>query len=554
MTKLIELANLIFPNVHKTLLDLEKKYPLRNLDPKAEVTRFAPSPTGFLHTGSLFTALVAYKVSKDSNGVFYLRLEDTDTKREIEGSDQQLLEQLNFFNIVMDEGFLDDHDLGNYGPYRQSERQEIYHIVIKHLLIEGLAYPCFCTPEDLENLRETQEKQKVVTGYYGKYARCRYLTTEEAILKIQNGEPYVIRFKSSGNHERKTIVDDVIRKQITIAENDLDIVILKRDLLPTYHFAHVVDDHFMRTTLVIRGEEWISSLPIHIELFKALKWDAPKYAHLPLIMKLVDGHRQKLSKRRDQEAAVTYFIEDGYPEEALIVYLMSIASSSFEMWTEENNSYDVMKFPFEIEKMSLDGALFDVAKLNFFSKEIIAKINANELAMRTKKWAIDNAPELLELINRDFTYYENILNIEREKEKPRKDFAKFSDIYRQVRFFYHEHYLELINESLPFNEKINQETIKEFLRLFIQENDYSTNNSDWFNHLKTIASKVGFSTNMKEYKKDPDSFVGHIGDAAEILRISLTSSKSAPNLWDVLQILQKEEVDKRLELIINRLD
>lgn len=554
MTKLIELANLIFPNVHKTLLDLEKKYPLRNLDPKAEVTRFAPSPTGFLHTGSLFTALVAYKVSKDSNGVFYLRLEDTDTKREIEGSDQQLLEQLNFFNIVMDEGFLDDRDLGNYGPYRQSERQEIYHIVIKHLLLEGLAYPCFCTPEDLENLRETQEKQKVVTGYYGKYARCRYLTTEEVILKIQNGEPYVIRFKSSGNHERKTIVDDVIRKQITIAENDLDIVILKRDLLPTYHFAHVVDDHFMRTTLVIRGEEWISSLPIHIELFKALKWDAPKYAHLPLIMKLVDGHRQKLSKRRDQEAAVTYFIEDGYPEEALIVYLMSIASSSFEMWTEENNSYDVMKFPFEIEKMSLDGALFDVAKLNFFSKEIIAKINANELAMRTKKWAIDNAPELLELINRDFTYYENILNIEREKEKPRKDFAKFSDIYRQVRFFYHEHYLELINESLPFNEKINQETIKEFLRLFIQENDYSTNNSDWFNHLKTIASKVGFSTNMKEYKKDPDSFVGHIGDAAEILRISLTSSKSAPNLWDVLQILQKEEVDKRLELIINRLD
>lgn len=554
MTKLIELANLIFPNVHKTLLDLEKKYPLRNLDPKAEVTRFAPSPTGFLHTGSLFTALVAYKVSKDSNGVFYLRLEDTDTKREIEGSDQQLLEQLNFFNIVMDEGFLDDRDLGNYGPYRQSERQEIYHIVIKHLLLEGLAYPCFCTPEDLENLRETQEKQKVVTGYYGKYARCRYLTTEEVILKIQNGEPYVIRFKSSGNHERKTIVDDVIRKQITIAENDLDIVILKRDLLPTYHFAHVVDDHFMRTTLVIRGEEWISSLPIHIELFKALKWDAPKYAHLPLIMKLVDGHRQKLSKRRDQEAAVTYFIEDGYPEEALIVYLMSIASSSFEMWTEENNSYDVMKFPFEIEKMSLDGALFDVAKLNFFSKEIIAKINANELAMRTKKWAIDNAPELLELINRDFTYYENILNIEREKEKPRKDFAKFSDIYRQIRFFYHEHYLELINEPLPFNEKINQETIKEFLRLFIQENDYSMNNSDWFNHLKTIASKVGFSTNMKEYKKDPDSFVGHIGDAAEILRISLTSSKNAPNLWDVLQILQKEEVDKRLELIINRLD
>lgn len=548
-----QLANLIFPNINETISDLEKLYPPRALAEFSEVTRFAPSPTGFLHTGSLFTALVAHKIAKDTNGVFYLRLEDTDTKREIEGSGEELVQQLKKFKIEMDEGFLEDHDLGKYGPYRQSQRANIYHIVIKHLIENNLAYPCFCSTEELDTLRKAQEKQKVVTGYYAKYAKCRYLTAEEAIIKIEKGEPYVIRFRSNGNHERKTTLSDVIRGQISIAENDLDIVILKQDSLPTYHFAHVVDDHFMHTTLVIRGEEWISSLPIHIELFNTLKWSPPKYAHLPLIMKLVDGHKNKLSKRRDQEAAVTFFIEDGYPVEALNVYLMSIANSSFEQWTVDNNSYEIKDFPFDIQKMSLDGALFDLDKLNYFAKEIIAKMKANELASRSKKWAINYSPELLELIYRDFNYYENILNIEREKEKPRKDIAKFSDIYRQIRFFYHDIYLELINEVLPFNEELKKETIISFLNLFIRENDYSLNNSDWFNLLKEIALRVGFASSNKIYKENKENYVGHVGDAAEILRISLTGSKNAPNLWDVLQLLTKEEVDKRLEIIIKKL-
>jgi glutamyl-tRNA synthetase len=553
MSIYVQLANLIFENINETLSDLEKLYPPRSLDKLAEVTRFAPSPTGFLHTGSLFTALVAHKIAKDTNGVFYLRLEDTDTKREIEGSGEELIQQLKIFKINIDEGYLEDEDLGKYGPYRQSQRAHIYHIVIKYLLENNLAYPCFCSTEELDTLRKTQEKQKVVTGYYGKYAKCRYLSAEEAIKKIKSGQPYVIRYRSHGNHERKITLSDVIRGDITIAENDLDIVILKADLLPTYHFAHVVDDYFMRTTLVIRGEEWISSLPIHIELFNALKWSAPKYAHLPLIMKLVDGHKHKLSKRRDQEAAVTYFIEDGYPVEALNVYLMSIANSSFEQWTVDHNSYEIEDFPFDIKKMSLDGALFDIDKLNYFAKEIIARLKANELATRSKRWAVNYSPELLELINRDFIYYENILNIEREKEKPRKDIAKFNDIYRQIRFFYHDLYLELISEILPFNETIKKETIISFLTLFIKKNDYSLNNSDWFNALKEIASQVGFASSAKIYKNNKEEYVGHVGDAAEILRISLTSSKNAPNLWDILQLLKKEEVDKRLNLIIKKL-
>ena len=299
-----ELANLIFPDITETIEDLEKRYPLRNLPEGAEVTRFAPSPTGFLHTGSLFTSMICHKVARDTNGVFYIRLEDTDTKREIEGSGEQLLEQLNIFNIVPDEGYLGNTQKGEYGPYIQSERAHIYKVVIKYLLEQGQAYPCFCSPEELEETRKIQESQKLNPGYYGEFAKCRFLTNEERKQKILNGDPYVIRFKSNGDHTHKIAVSDLVRGDFEIAENDLDIVIYKSDGLPTYHFAHACDDHFMRTTTVIRGEEWIASLPIHIELFKALGWQAPKYAHLPVIMKIGEnGNKRKLSKRKDAEAA-----------------------------------------------------------------------------------------------------------------------------------------------------------------------------------------------------------------------------------------------------------
>jgi len=548
-----QLAELIFPDIQESLEDLEKKYPPRNLKEGAQVTRFAPSPTGFLHTGSLFTAMVAKKTAKDSGGLFYLRLEDTDTKREISGSGEQLISQLAEFGVTLDEGYLGDRDIGHYGPYRQSKRAYIYKTVIKYLIENNLAYPCFCSSEELDVLRKMQEAQKVVPGYYGRYATCRYLSAEEAIAKIKNGASYVIRFRSSGDHLRKTVIKDLIRGEISIAENDIDIVILKSDGLPTYHFAHVVDDHFMHTTVVTRGEEWISSLPIHIEIFNALGWQAPGYAHLPLIMKMENGSKRKLSKRKDQEAAVSYFIEDGYPPRAVMAYLMSIANSNFEEWTEENKMYDIDKFTFNLNKMSLDGALFDLDKLTFFAKEVIARMSAHRLASLSKKWAITYSPELLDLINRGAEYYEEILNIEREKENPRKDFAKYSDIYSHIRFFYHDHYLNLVSDVLPFNERIDRSKISNFLKDFIIENDYSQDNDSWFTSLKAIALKSGFANNNKEYKANLDKFVGHIGDAAEILRISLTGSKNSPNLWAILKVLGKDEVDLRLKYIIEKL-
>lgn len=548
-----QLAELIFPEIQETIDDLEKRYPPRNLKESAQVTRFAPSPTGFLHTGSLFTAMVAKKVAKDSGGLFFLRLEDTDTKREISGSGEQLITQLAEFGITLDEGYLGDRDIGNYGPYRQSKRASIYKVVIKYLIAHNLAYPCFCSTEELEVLRKTQEAQKVVPGYYGKYATCRYLSPEEAMQKIRSGQPYVIRFRSQGDHLRKVLIRDLIRGEINIAENDIDIVILKSDGLPTYHFAHIVDDHFMRTTIVTRGEEWISSLPIHVEMFKALGWTAPGYAHLPLIMKMENGSKRKLSKRKDQEAAVSFFIEDGYPPRAVTAYLMSIANSNFEEWTEESNIYDIDKFTFNLNKMSLDGALFDLDKLTFFAKEVIARMSAHRLASLSKKWAINYSPELLDLINRNVEYYEQILNIEREKENPRKDFAKYSDIYSHIRFFYHDHYLELVSGDLPFNERITKDKIVTFLHNFIDINDYALDNDSWFSNLKEIAGKCGFAASNKEFKANPSSFVGHVGDAAEILRLSLTGSKNSPNLWAILQVLGQAEVEKRLQYIIEKL-
>ena len=381
-----EIAQLIFPDVKETIEDLEKRYPSRNLPEGAEVTRFAPSPTGFLHTGSLFTSLICHKVAKDTNGVFYVRLEDTDTKREIQGSGEQLLKQLHLFNIDPDEGYLGDSEKGLYGPYIQSQRADIYKVVIKHLLENGQAYPCFCSPEELEAIRVEQEKKKENPGYYGEYAKCRFLTNEEKKERILRGDPYVIRFRSTGNHNNKVAVSDLVHGDFEIAENDLDIVIFKSDGLPTYHFAHACDDHFMRTTTVIRGEEWIASLPIHVELFKALGWKAPKYAHLPVIMKIGEnGNKRKLSKRLDNEAAVSYFLKDGYPSEALVMYLMTIANSNFEEWIFEHHFEHMEDFKFSFSKMSLEGALFDMGKVNLFSKEILGKKNKYEIQHMEKE-------------------------------------------------------------------------------------------------------------------------------------------------------------------------
>ena len=550
MKTYVDLANYIFPEINETIADLEAKYPARKLPEGAEVTRFAPSPTGFLHLGSLFTSLVAHKVAKDSGGVFYLRLEDTDTKREVEGSGDELVRQLAYFGIDPKEGYL-GHDVGEYGPYKQSERAYIYKVCIKELMKKGRAYPCFCSAEQLEETRQIQEAMKEIPGYYGDYAICRTNTPDEAIARIEAGEPYVIRFKSMGNHNNKVTFHDEVRGDISIAENDMDIVILKSDGLPTYHFAHAVDDHFMHTTTVIRGEEWISSAPIHLELFDTLGFARPRYAHLPVIMKLDNGNKRKLSKRKDPEASVSHFIEEGFPKEALLVYLMSIANSNFEEWTAENHSYNLDEFKFSFDKMSLDGVLFDQDKLNFFSKEIIAQMSAEELYARVHEWASGTFKERLE------AYKETsiaALNIERGGEKARKDYACYKDVYPIISLFYKEDNEKEFNEGgLTFNPNIPSSVIKEVLEDFKESNDYSLGNDVWFSTVKELGARHKFAESGKIFKQNPESYVGHVGDVAEIIRLAVTNRKNSPNLHDVLVILGKEEVDNRIERALKSL-
>ncbi|HHT67364.1 MAG TPA: glutamate--tRNA ligase [Erysipelotrichaceae bacterium] len=550
-----QIAEAIFPNITLTIEDLEKKYPLRNLPKGAEVTRFAPSPTGFLHTGSLFTSMVCRKVASQTQGIFYVRLEDTDVKREVAGAGQQLLEQLRVFNVVPDEGYLGEKEKGSYGPYIQSERAEIYSIAVKHLLEIGLAYPCFCSEEDVENLRLEQEKLKCNPGYYGEFAKCRNLSNEEKYQKIKNGEKFIVRFRSGGNHEKKIKVIDLIRGEFEIAENDQDIVIYKSDGLPTYHFAHVVDDHFMRTTTVIRGEEWIASLPIHVQIFDAIGWKKPNYAHLPLIMKLDEnGNKRKLSKRLDSEAAVSYFIENGYPPEALTMYLMTIVNSNFEEWILSHRFEKMEDFVFSFKKMSLDGALFDMGKVNFFARELLAKLNKDEITALAKKYADKYNPDLAKVINDNPSYFTNIMNIDREKANPRKDFERFGNMLDIIGFFYQDLYEKEVAEGLEFNPKFSNEdlinaliTIKEQLS-FDHEDEQS-----WFNNLKEIGAELGYATSNKDYKANPTLYKGNMSDLAEILRIALTSRKNAPNLYSVMQVLGKEESIRRIDYICSLL-
>jgi len=547
-----ELANIIFPDVTLTIEDLEKRYPARHLPEGAEVTRFAPSPTGFLHTGSLFTSMICRKVASQSHGVFFVRLEDTDTKREIEGSGVQLLEQLRVFNVTPDEGYLGDHQKGDYGPYIQSERADIYRIAIKHLLEIGRAYPCFCTPEELNEIRAKQEAAKLVPGYYGQFAKSRFLTNDEKAARLLAGEPFVIRFKSNGNHIRKIKVSDLVHGVFEIAENDQDIVIYKSDGLPTYHFAHVVDDHFMRTTTVIRGEEWIASLPIHLDLFQAMEWPAPLYAHLPVIMKLDEnGNKRKLSKRLDSEAAVSYFLQDGYPTEAIIMYLMTIANSNFEEWIFQNKFENMQDFEFSFTKMSLDGALFDIGKLNFFAKEILAKKNKDQIFDMVLSYATKYQPKLLEVVNRDHFYFKEIMNIEREKENPRKDYEKFGNLLESIGFFYDDFYEDIFKEKLPFSEKLSSSIIKNVLNSIKEHLSLEQDEQSWFNQLKQIGESLGFAPNGKLYKNNPDQYVGSVADVAEILRITLTGKKNSPNLFYVMKVLGKNHCDKRIERVIS---
>ena len=546
-----KLADLIFPEITQTIEDLEQRYPKRDLPEGAKVTRFAPSPTGFLHTGSLFASMISRKMAKDSNGVFFVRLEDTDQKREVQGSGDSLIEQLNKFGVTPDEGYLGtDKEKGNYGPYVQSQRADIYKVVIKYMLENNMAYPCFCSPEELSEMRKEQEAKKENFGYYAEYAKCSKLSVEEAIEKIENGKKFVIRFRSQGDYRNKVAIDDAIRGHIEMAENDQHLVIYKSDGLPTYHFAHLVDDHFMHTTHVTRGEEWMPSLPMHVELFKSMNWQAPTYAHLPVIMKLDNGNRRKLSKRKDLEAAVSFFLEQGYPIEGFMEYLYTIANSNYEMWRGENPDLDKDEFKFSFDKMSLDGALFDLAKVQFLCKEKLGRMNTETFASESFKWASEYSQELYDLINKDQNFYKQIVSIEREKENPRKDYEKYSDVLPLIKFFYNDYYNELVKE-LVFPDNYTKENVVEVLQAYVNVFDLSLSEEEWFNQMKEIAVQCGYATNRKDYKKNPENYKGQVSDVAAILRLVVTLRLQSPNLYFVMQILGKDEVARRINLFLN---
>ena len=541
-----DLANLIFPNA-KDISYYEKKYPERNLKEGAIVTRIAPSPTGFVHIGGIYQGLVAKTVANKTDGVFFLRIEDTDQKREIENGTYEIATACETFGITPDEGrTAEDEDKGNYGPYKQSLRKEIYQAYAKYLIEQGKAYPCFCTPEDVENMRAKQEAAKVRPGYYGVWAKCRNTTVEEAIEKIKAGKEYIIRFKSPGREDRKIKHHDVIKGNVTFPENDQDIVIIKGDGLPTYHFAHIVDDHLMKTTHVIRADEWLSSVPLHLQLFHEMGFKPPKYAHIAPIMKNDNGSKRKLSKRKDPEAAASYYDEVGIPELAVREYLLNIANSSFENWRRANKDAKIEDFDFKLNKMSVSGALFDMVKLLDVSKVVISKYTAEEVYDEAMKWAKKYDKELEEMLqNKEYAL--KVLGIERGNKKPRKDIAKWSDVKENISYMYDDKFNEVKQEYnyQVINEKEDIDIIlKEYIENYYDDND---DKQTWFDKIKELAGKLGYAREVKEFKANPEAYKAHVGDVSTVLRVALTARTNTPDMYEIMQVLGKERIAKRFE-------
>lgn len=546
-----KLAELLFPQITKSIEDYEELYPARRLKDGARVTRFAPSPTGYLHIGGLFGALVDVLTAKATGGISYLRIEDTDKKREIEDGVSAVINGFKAFGIEFDEGVCGyGEEKGDYGPYTQSKRVEIYHTVAKELVRQGLAYPCFCTAEELSLLREKQEKEgALMWGYFGKWAKCRDLTYDEIEKNIKDGKPYVLRFRSNGDENKRIFFDDIIRGKIEMPENVIDEVLLKSDGVPTYHFAHVCDDHFMRTTHVIRGEEWISSVPKHIALFKACGFRVPKYAHTPQLMKIdeQDGTKRKFSKRKDPEAAVSYFVEQGFPKESLIEYIMTLLNSNFEDWRRANKTADAFSFPFNLKKMSASGCLFDLVKLTDVSKNVISTMKADTIYERLTEWAKNYDEDFYTLLTRDKDYAVNILNIDREVPKPRKDIAKWNEVKDYISYFYGELYAP--DHTLPQN--INRQDAADILEAYLKVVDTDDDKDTWFAKIKALCEPLGFTPNVKEYKKNPEAYKGHVGDVSTVIRIALTSRTNTPDLHAITALLGDAEVKSRLQNTLN---
>ena len=544
-----ELADLVFPNIDKTPEYYEELYPKRNLPEGAMVTRFAPSPTGFIHVGSLFGANLDRRLATQTNGVCYLRIEDTDGKREVDDGINLVINGLKVFEIEFDEGPKGtEGSNGNYGPYIQSQRKDIYQCYAKSLIEKGLAYPCFCTAEELDVIRERQEKLKIVPGYYGEFATCRKMSESQMIERIKKGDPFIIRLKSQGSMSRKIRFKDMIRGIIEFPENVQDIVIIKSDGLPTYHFAHAVDDHLMRTTHVIRGEEWISSVPLHVELFKALGFDMPEYIHTPTIMKEEDGSKRKISKRKDPEASASYYKDNGIPKEAVIDYLMNILNSNFEMWRKQNPHADLAEFKVDPHKISSSGALFDLVKLNDVAKNTISFFTADKVYSEGLEWAEEYDKDLAELMKTHAEFTKNILNIERTGTKVRKDIAKWSELRDNLEYLYDEVFFEKEHED-EWQSVTDKAEIKAILDEYMKVYDAADDKDTWFNKMKDVAEKLGYAREVKEYKQNPENYKGHVGDISTVIRVALTGRKNTPDLYEILKNLGTERIQKRFARI-----
>ncbi len=539
------LAERLLPGDYPTLETYEAQYPPRNLPKGAEVTRLAPSPTGFIHLGNLFSAITDERIAHRSGGIVYLRIEDTDLKRKVEGAVEAVISALNYFDVKFDEGAEIGGD-ETYAPWYQRRRAEIYRAFAKKLIEEGRAYPCFCTEDDLTALREEQTKNKEITGYYGKYAKCRNLSEEEIYRNLDAGKPFVIRLRSMGNPEIKHKFHDEIKGDITVPENDQDVVILKSDGIPTYHFAHAIDDHFMRTTVVIRGEDWIASLPIHIELFAALGFPLPRYGHHCSLMKQDGESRRKLSKRKDPELSLEYYRKEGYYARAVKVYMLTLLNSNFEEWYLKNPDADLNDFPFKAEKMSKSGTLFDLDKLNDISKNELSKLSAQDMATFLKVWAMEfGTPEQ----QRYFEDEEKLLRVLTlcmgiGGKKRRKDFTTASQAMKFIEFFFER---PMTYEEFRFEKDVRTKILKQFLEGYRYEDDAQV----WFARVKEVASANGFAAEMKEYKAAPEAYMGSVADVAEILRIAMTGKANTPDLWTIMQILGEEEVRTRISALLN---
>ena len=542
------LAALLFPDVTTTCEELEEKYPPRNVPEGAVITRMAPSPTGFVHLGNLVQGLTSERMAHQSGGVLFLRVEDTDAKREIPGAVEVLIESLKHYGIHFDEGATIDGDNGSYGPYRQRQRAGIYHVYAKKLVEEGKAYPCFCTEEELAAMREKQEANKETTGYYGAYAIWRDRPMEDIQVQLAAGQPWVLRFRSTGDVSRQFKFNDLVKGELTVTENNIDQVLLKSDGIPTYHFAHAVDDHLMRTTHVVRGDEWLPSLPFHIQLFQALGFKLPKYVHIGPLMKMDGNSKRKLSKRKDPELALTYYKSEGFPVQAVYEYIMTLLNSNYEDWRRANPTAPATDFKFSPKKLNPAGNLFDYAKLCDVSKNEIAKMDARQVYTLLVEWAQEFDPDFAQKLTADPDFAVRILAIGRGGKKPRKDMATWADAKPYMGFFYDE-YLE----APVFEEKFEKAVIRSALEKFLERFDFQDDAAVWFDKVKEITKELGFTTDMKAYKQNPDDFPGTVADVSTFLRLAVTGKTNSPDLYTVMQILGYERTVARIRKAMEQL-